>query len=273
MPELPEVETTKEGIKPYLNNATIKSITVRQPKLRWPVPSNKLKKELPNSKIVSVTRRGKYLLVETSVGTLIIHLGMSGSIRVLKSNIEPEKHDHIDLILKSGMMLRYKDPRRFGAWVWSKENPLDHPLLSKLGPEPLTKDFTTKYLFNAAQKTKRPAKTFIMDHHIVVGVGNIYASECLFLANILPTRPASTLSEAECTLLVKYIKQVLKKAIKSGGTTLQDFKQVSGKPGYFQQVLKVYGKQNKPCPNKCNSLIESKIIGQRNSFYCARCQK
>lgn len=272
MPELPEVETTKNGIMPHLAEQTIDSIVVRNAKLRWPVPSRMLKKQLPGAKITDVSRRAKYILITTNQGTLIVHLGMSGSIRVLDKSVKPEKHDHIDLLLKNGAVLRYRDPRRFGAFVWAGNTPLQHPLLAELGPEPLQASFNGKYLYTLAQKSKRAIKLFIMDHHIVVGVGNIYASESLFLAHIHPKRISNTLTLTECNQLCKTIKQVLKQAIKSGGTTLQDFQQADGKPGYFKQKLLVYKKQGEPC-SYCGSQIKSEIIGQRNSFYCTRCQK
>lgn len=270
MPELPEVETTKEGIKPFVLGETIASITVRQPKLRWPVPTNALKR-CQHYKIIDVCRRAKYLLLKTDNGSIIIHLGMSGSLRVVDQDTPFDKHDHVELKLQTGKVLRFRDPRRFGAWLIAQD-PYSHDLLKNLGPEPLSPDFTGQYLHRAIRTSRRAIKNVIMDHHIVVGVGNIYASESLFMSGILPTRQAAKISLKRCEILVQNIKKILKKAIKSGGTTLRDFQHSSGKPGYFKQKLFVYGRQGEPC-FECNQPVKSKVIGQRNSFYCIRCQK
>lgn len=268
MPELPEVEVSRMGITPHLLNQTIQKIEVRQPKLRWPVPEEIAL--LQGQVIRSIRRRAKYLLIETDQGTAIIHLGMSGNLRVLDQWIEPNKHDHVDLVLTNGKVLRYHDPRRFGAWLWC-ETGVEHDVMSHLGPEPLTDDFNAEYLLEKAKSKKVVTKQFIMDNKIVVGVGNIYASESLFGAKIHPQTPAHKLTANQIQLLVTEIKTVLARAINQGGTTLKDFNQADGKPGYFAQELQVYGKAGKPCP-VCDELISEEKIAQRNSFYCHCCQ-
>lgn len=269
MPELPEVETSRLGISPYLISNEIDHIDVRQAKLRWLV-SDEIK-TLKNELILGIQRRGKYLLIELKQGFILIHLGMSGSLRILQQTTVPETHDHIDLILKNGVILRYTDPRRFGSWLWAKD-PNDLPQINQLGVEPLSNDLTTAYLKQQFKNRKIPIKNAIMNSHIVVGVGNIYACESLFLAKISPFREAKSIKPKELTLLIQVIQQVLAQAIEKGGTTLKDFAQVDGKPGYFAQELLVYGRKNKPC-FVCQSLIESAVIGQRNTFYCPTCQK
>ncbi|WP_194090107.1 bifunctional DNA-formamidopyrimidine glycosylase/DNA-(apurinic or apyrimidinic site) lyase [Vibrio hibernica] len=269
MPELPEVEVSRMGITPHLLGQTIKTIQVRQPKLRWPVPEEILL--LQGQRILTISRRAKYLIIETDQGCAIIHLGMSGNLRVLDSFIEPNKHDHVDLILDNGKVLRYHDPRRFGAWLWCEKG-TEHHVMAHLGPEPLTEEFNPEYLFEKSRNKKMVAKQFIMDNKMVVGVGNIYASESLFCAKIHPKTLANQLTLKQITVLVAEIKKVLARAIEQGGTTLKDFNQVDGKPGYFAQELQVYGKAGKPCPI-CSTLISEEKIGQRNSFYCESCQK
>jgi len=270
MPELPEVETTCKGIAPEIIDQRILQIDVRHPMLRRPVPKE-LNKVCAGQNICSVTRRGKYILIHLENGTLIIHLGMSGHLRIVPSAIPAEKHDHIDLLLASNHILRYTDPRRFGLWEYCSANALEHPLLSSLGPEPLESAFDGRYLWELSRKYRVAVKNFVMNNKIVVGVGNIYANESLFEAGIHPGRPATSLSEQECHQLCTAIKQVLQKAIKAGGTTLKDFLNPNGKPGYFRQTLKVYGQTHKPC-QQCQSLIQSLIIGGRNTFFCLDCQ-
>lgn len=268
MPELPEVETSRLGILPYLQHQKIKKITVRQPKLRWLVDPDIVSTQ--GQTIITVKRRAKYLLIELENGWIVIHLGMSGSLRILPEFHEAEKHDHIDLELENGIVLRYTDPRRFGAWLWTPF--LEWlPQLKNLGPEPLSNEFSAEYLYPLLKNKKIPIKSFIMDNHVVVGVGNIYASESLFMAKILPMKLANTLTLAETELLVQAIKKVLEKSILQGGTTLKDFLQSDGKPGYFAQQLQVYGRANQPC-FVCNTLIQSQKIAQRNTFYCICCQ-
>ncbi|MDF7667203.1 bifunctional DNA-formamidopyrimidine glycosylase/DNA-(apurinic or apyrimidinic site) lyase [Orbaceae bacterium ESL0727] len=283
MPELPEVETSRRGILPYLKGQTIGQIIIRQPKLRWLIDDAILQAQ--GQVIVDVKRRAKYLLLElqsiegknnisqTSASTIhwiVIHLGMSGSLRILLTPEPAQKHDHVDLILANGVTLRYTDPRRFGAWLCASSlNDLSQ--LTHLGPEPLSDDFSADYLFRQAKNRKVPIKSWIMDSNIVVGVGNIYASESLFMAKIHPIRPANSLTLAECERLVVAIKQVLAKSIEQGGTTLKDFLQSDGKPGYFAQQLQVYGRAGEAC-FICQAKIQSLKIGQRNTFFCEKCQ-
>ena len=270
MPELPEVETTLRGISPHIVGQKVASLSIRQAKLRYPIPGN-IKDILPSQKLLGATRRAKYLLLQFEQGNLIIHLGMSGSLRIVSDNTAIEKHDHFDLCFGNGKVLRYRDPRRFGIIDWTSTQVLEHRLLKDLGPEPFDEMFTAEYLFQCTRKRKIPIKTLIMDNHIVVGVGNIYASESLFLSGIRPGRSASRLSRSEANRLVENIRKVLEQAITQGGTTLRDFTNSEGKPGYFAQELKVYGRSGQNCP-QCGDIIKSKIIAQRNSFYCPRCQ-
>lgn len=270
MPELPEIETVLQGIMPHVQQQKIKKVLVRHRGLRWPVPHG-VEKKLAGLKIQNITRRAKYLLFRFDEGTLIIHLGMSGSLRILTENSPIKKHDHIDIELANNKILRFNDPRRFGAFLWTESEIDAHPLLKKLGVEPFSKDFSGKYLWEKAQGKKIPIKTFIMDHHVVVGVGNIYASESLFLAKIHPTKKVNEISHEEFARLASAIKTILKKAIKQGGTTLKDFINSDGKPGYFTQFLQVYGRAGLACFN-CNTEVKSAIIAQRNTFWCEECQ-
>lgn len=270
MPELPEVETTLRGIEPYLKDQKISQIIIRHPRLRWPIPKE-IVPLLKNSMIQSVTRRAKYLLIETAKGTLILHLGMSGSLRVLKAEKPPQKHDHFDIILASGIILRYTDPRRFGALLFTSKDPLQHTLLKELGPEPLSSQLTGKYLYERAQSRKVALKVFIMDSKVVVGVGNIYASEALFAAHLNPHLPVHTVSREQFTTLVTEIKKVLRAAIKQGGTTLKDFSHGEGKPGYFKQQLNVYGRGGLPCV-RCKTPLAEDRLGQRSTVFCLHCQ-
>ncbi|HFQ5287789.1 TPA: bifunctional DNA-formamidopyrimidine glycosylase/DNA-(apurinic or apyrimidinic site) lyase [Vibrio vulnificus] len=268
MPELPEVEVSRMGITPHLLNKTIQSLIFRTPKLRWVIPSEL--KKLQGQVIRHIGRRAKYLIIETDVGSAIVHLGMSGSLRVLDADFPAGKHDHVDLKLSNGKVLRYNDPRRFGAWLYAAPGE-DHDVLGNIGPEPLTNAFDGQYMFEKAQGKRVAVKQFIMDNKIVVGVGNIYASESLFRSRILPTRATMSLSAEEWQRLVSHIKQTLQTAIEQGGTTLKDFSQANGKPGYFAQELQVYGKAGDACP-VCGTIIETAKIGQRNTFFCPLCQ-
>jgi len=270
MPELPEVETTCRGIAPHIENNTITKIIVRNRNLRWPIPIG-LNSKLKNKKIFSVTRRAKYLLIEAEAGTLIIHLGMSGSLRILPTAEVVEKHDHFEIQFKDGICLRLRDPRRFGSVLFVKADPLNHKLLINLGPEPLSDEFNAALLFEKSRKRKTTIKQFIMDAKIVVGVGNIYASEALFLSKIHPKRLAGKLTKEQSKSLSKAIKNILKQAIKQGGTTLKDFTSSDGKPGYFSQKLKVYNRAGEPCLN-CDKPIKQITLGQRSTFYCTHCQ-
>lgn len=270
MPELPEVETTLRGITPHIENNIIARVIVRNRSLRWPIPSG-LNTKLTNQKIIAVTRRAKYLLLKTEVGSLILHLGMSGSLRISPTTEAVEKHDHFELQFKDGNCLRLRDPRRFGAVLWCKDDPLEHKYLINLGPEPLENEFNAGLLFAKSRKRKTSIKQFIMDAKIVVGVGNIYASESLFLAGIHPKRHAGKITKKNALDLTAAIKKILKEAIKQGGTTLKDFTSSDGKPGYFQQKLKVYGREHDACVI-CNKPIKQIVLGQRSTFYCTHCQ-
>lgn len=269
MPELPEVETTRRGIEPFLSGQRIESIEVRQPKLRWPIPDQV--QNLVGQKINAVSRRGKYLIFDTASGYLIWHLGMSGSMRILPRQSAPEKHEHVQLNLVSGKSLRYRDPRRFGALLYTNSDPLKHKLIANLGPEPLSESFNTEYLSSCCHKRQSSIKSVIMDSHNVVGVGNIYACESLFSAGINPKTRAGRISDNRLERLVEAIKTILGKAIEQGGTTLQDFTQADGNPGYFSQSLNVYGQEG-PCP-VCQSAIRRVTLAQRSTFYCPKCQR
>jgi formamidopyrimidine-DNA glycosylase len=271
MPELPEVETTRRGIEPHLCGQMIQRLIVRQPRLRWPVPGQ-LARRVKRARIGEIARRAKYLLISIDNGTLLIHLGMSGSLRIIKDNTPPGPHDHIDLVLENGARLRFRDPRRFGAWLWTAAPPETHPLLNSLGPEPLSSTFNADYLHRLARGRKRAIKSLLMDSHAVAGVGNIYANEALFLSGIHPARPAGRISQQRYDKLVTALKRVLNDAIRQGGTTLRDFTSGDGKPGYFQQSLSVYARQGKPCP-VCTTPIRETRNAQRSTFYCPRCQR
>ena len=270
MPELPEVETTRRGIEPHLLNQTITGAVVRQGQLRWPVP-RALQKKIMGQKIHAVDRRGKYILLKLDTGSLMLHLGMSGSLRITDSATPPEKHDHIDLQFNSTQCLRLRDPRRFGSLHWITSDPMQHKLLKNLGPEPLCDVFDSEYLYNKSRKRKLAIKLFIMDSKVVVGVGNIYASEALFRAGIRPSRAAGKVSRKEYDRLTGVIKQVLQDAIRCGGTTLQDFTNSEGKPGYFKQKLLVYDRKGQACIH-CGTPIKHRVMGQRATYYCPNCQ-
>ncbi|MDX1519000.1 MAG: bifunctional DNA-formamidopyrimidine glycosylase/DNA-(apurinic or apyrimidinic site) lyase [Gammaproteobacteria bacterium] len=270
MPELPEVETIRIGIAPHILGETVQSLIVRNRKLRWPV-SRRLDRELPGQQIRKVERRAKYILVHGETGCLILHLGMSGSLRILTEPVTPGKHDHIDIVFDSGQRLRFTDPRRFGSLHWTRKEPLQHPLLQHLGPEPLSDELDGDYLFSLSRKRTQSVKSFIMDGRIVVGVGNIYANESLFAAGIHPGRRAGRISQARYEQLADEIKSVLTLALQKGGTTLRDFIDGEGRPGYFRHELKVYDRTDQPCP-VCNNPIRQQRIGQRSSFYCPHCQ-
>ena len=271
MPELPEVETSRRGISPHIKGQIIHKITVRNKNLRWPIPVSEIKK-LEGLKLLDVSRRGKYLKLVTSDGFMLVHLGMSGSLRIVTERTPLEKHDHVDVLFKNKKVLRFNDPRRFGSWLFQKELNEDHPLLEKLGPEPLSEDFSGEYLFKRSRKKAQNIKSFIMDSHVVVGVGNIYACESLFKSRINPNKPSGKVSQKAYLLLTEEIKTTLTQAIEQGGTTLKDFVDSDGKPGYFKQELQVYGREGENC-NHCGSLIKNKKIAQRSTFYCAKCQK
>jgi formamidopyrimidine-DNA glycosylase len=270
MPELPEVETTRRGIAPHLEGQRLTGAVVRQPRLRYPV-TEQLGAAVRGKTLVRTGRRGKYLLLETDSGTLLVHLGMSGSLRVLPANTPPGPHDHVDLLFGDSC-LRLRDPRRFGLVLWTTDPPLQHPLLAKLGPEPLSPDFSAGYLHQAGRHRRTAVKQLIMDSHVVVGVGNIYASEALFRAHILPARQAGRISLTRYALLVDAIRDVLARAIEHGGTTLRDFVREDGNPGYFRNELMVYGRTSEPCPH-CGAPVRQRVLGQRSTYYCGRCQR
>lgn len=269
MPELPEVETTRRGILPHSDGQSITAIVVRDSRLRWPVPEN-LSAQFSGAHITAVRRRAKYLLIDTSRGVLLCHLGMSGSLRVVVSTEVPRKHDHIDIVLSNGKALRYHDPRRFGCVL-----PLDETnqaLLQHLGPEPLDDVFDGEHLYARSRGRKTPVKTFLMDGRIVVGVGNIYANEALYAAGIRPTRAAGQVSLVRYQALADAVKQVLAKAITQGGTTLRDFVGGEGKPGYFAQELSVYGRGGEPC-RTCGRTLFDTQINKRATVFCRYCQR
>ncbi|APZ42041.1 bifunctional DNA-formamidopyrimidine glycosylase/DNA-(apurinic or apyrimidinic site) lyase [Acidihalobacter ferrooxydans] len=270
MPELPEVETTRRGIEPYLRDHVVMQVIVRERRLRWPIPVE-LVQALRGQRIEAVERRAKYLLLRTRAGTAIVHLGMSGSLRVLPDATAPGKHDHLDLVLDSGQLLRLRDPRRFGAVLWTRDDPLRHPLLAELGPEPLSAAFDGARLYRLSRGRRGPVKNFVMDNRIVVGLGNIYANETLFRAGIHPLRAAGRIGAARYEKFADVARTVLLEAIAKGGTTLRDFTHADGNPGYFRIELEVYGHAGEPCPS-CGATLKQTVIGQRSSVYCPHCQ-
>ena len=268
MPELPEVETTRRGIEPYVRNQRIDAIELRETRLRWPISAEVT--SLSGRKILEVSRRGKYLIMQLDKGSLIWHLGMSGSMRILPIGTATQAHEHVELQLASGRALKFRDPRRFGALLYTESDPLQHPLLRDLGPEPLSDDFDADYLHRCCRQRNAAIKNVIMNSHIVVGVGNIYASEALYQAGIRPGRGARRVSKPRIARLVEAVRETLARAIESGGTTLQDFTQADGKPGYFRHALKVYGSTG-AC-TICGTPIKQVVLGQRASYYCPQCQ-
>ena len=270
MPELPEVETTKNGISSYIVGKHVNDIIIRERKLRWLIPSD-LKDSLKNQRINQITRRAKYLLFHTDNGCLIVHLGMSGSLRLVKKNLPHIKHDHVDFIFESKYILRFHDPRKFGSILWTSQNPAVHRLIVHLGPEPLEDEFNSDYLYAKSKNRTVPIKTFIMNSNIVVGIGNIYANEALFLSGINPKCKTNRISKKRYEKLVASIKTVLLKAISKGGTTLRDYVNTDGTPGYFKNKLKVYGRAGKLCQH-CRNKIKVIKQNQRSTFYCTFCQ-
>lgn len=270
MPELPEVETTRRGLAPHLENKRVKSVLLRRPDLRWPIPEE-ISELLPGQRIDAVRRRAKYLLLDTDAGSALLHLGMSGSLRVLPAKTLPTAHDHVDIALDSGRVLRFNDPRRFGSLLWQPSGET-HELLQGLGPEPLSDEFDGDYLFERSRGRSAPVKTFLMDQRIVVGVGNIYAAEALFAAGISPLRAAGRVSRERYALLADAVKRILAYAIQRGGTTLRDFLSPDGAPGYFEQELSAYGRGGEPCP-RCGRPLKQAWIGQRATVWCGHCQR
>lgn len=270
MPELPEVETSRRGIAPWMENQEVSRVVVRQHNLRWPV-AIEIEQKLPGQKIRSLSRRAKYLLIRTDAGTAILHLGMSGSLRIIDTGTPAGVHDHVDIELGNGKALRFRDPRRFGSLLWA-DDPFEHPLLRNLGPEPLDEAFDGDYLRQTAQGRRVSIKQFLMNASVVVGIGNIYASESLFVARIHPKRQAGRIALRRMESLVDAIKTVLGKAIDAGGTTLRDFHGGDGEPGYFQLQLEVYGRGDQPCL-RCRRPISVIVLGQRSTYYCKNCQR
>ncbi|MBB1059966.1 bifunctional DNA-formamidopyrimidine glycosylase/DNA-(apurinic or apyrimidinic site) lyase [Marilutibacter spongiae] len=270
MPELPEVETTRAGLAPHVEGRRVDRVVLRRPDLRWPIPPE-VARALPGQRIDAVRRRAKYLLMDTSAGAAILHLGMSGSLRVLPGDTPLRAHDHVDIGLDDGRVLRFNDPRRFGALLWQPPGEV-HPLLRGLGPEPLSEAFSGDALFALSRGRKAPVKAFLMDQAVVVGVGNIYAAEALFSAGISPLRPAGGISRDRYRRLAASVKAILAHAIQRGGTTLRDFISPDGAPGYFEQELMVYGRGGEPC-RRCGGPLREASIGQRASVWCPRCQR
>lgn len=269
MPELPEVETSRRGIAPHIVDSTVTGVVIRNRRLRWPV-SRSVDRNLLGSSITAIDRRAKYLLLRTTDGAAILHLGMSGSVFIVDRDTPAGVHDHVDIEFNSGKSLRFRDPRRFGSLHWSRD-PLNHKLLKSLGPEPLSDEFNGAYLWEKSRGRRVSIKQFIMNAQVVVGVGNIYASEALFFAGIHPRRAAGRVSLQRYDQLSSSIKDVLTKAIKAGGTTLRDFYGGDGEAGYFQQQLEAYGREDEPC-RYCNTPIRSIVQGQRSTYYCKQCQ-
>ena len=270
MPELPEVETTRRGLAPHVEGRRITAVVLRRPDLRWPIPPE-VARQLPGQAVLSVRRRAKYLLLDTAPGSAVLHLGMSGMLRVLPARTPVETHDHVDLALDSGRVLRFTDPRRFGCLLWQPAGET-HDLLAHLGPEPLSDAFDGDYLFERSRGRKAPVKAFLMDQAIVVGVGNIYAAESLFQAGIAPGRAAGSVSRERYGRLAAAVKQILAHAITRGGTTLRDFLSPDGAPGYFEQELFVYGREGEAC-KACGRTIRDGRMGNRATAWCPGCQR
>jgi len=270
MPELPEVETVRRGIEPWILGQKITRVEIRVTKLRQPLQED-LEQRLTGQIVRAIERRGKYLLFHCAGGSLILHLGMSGFLRILQKPTPAGRHDHADICFSNTICLRLNDLRKFSTLLWTEDNPLIHPLLAGHGPEPLSREMSGSYLFRCSRDRRIAVKSFIMDHRVVVGVGNIYANEALFRAGIHPAVPAGDLSLARYRTLTTHIRQVLEEAIAVGGTTLRDFSDTKGRPGYFSLQLKVYGRAGKPC-DICGNPLETSRIGQRSSFYCRHCQ-
>jgi formamidopyrimidine-DNA glycosylase len=271
MPELPEVETSRRGIAPWIVDQRVTRVIVRDRRLRWPVPPG-LEKKLTGQRVAAVERRAKYLLLRTPAGSALLHLGMSGSLRIISPDEPPAKHDHVDILFSNGKALRFRDPRRFGCLLWQPGEALTHPLLAGLGPEPLGEAFDGDYLWQRARGRSVAIKQFIMNAEIVVGVGNIYASEALFEAGIHPARQAQRVSKVRMRQLAAAIRAVLERALQAGGTTLRDFSGGDGEPGYFRQQLNVYDRHDEPC-RICAKPVSASVQGQRSTYYCTHCQR
>jgi formamidopyrimidine-DNA glycosylase len=271
MPELPEVETIRRGLAPHVVGRTIERVVVRDRRLRWPIARG-FEKKLAGRRIESVDRRGKYLLLDLGGDKVILHMGMTGNLSLQERGRAVRKHDHLDLELSGGLVVRFNDPRRFGAALWWPASHPTHLLLKHMGPEPFADAFSADYLFALSRGRTAAVKNFLMDGRVVVGVGNIYAVEALFRARIRPMRPAGRVTRAEYAALVAAVRAVLEAAIAAGGTTFRDFLDSNGEPGYFVQKLFVYDRAGQPC-RRCKTPIRRVVIGQRSSYYCPRCQK
>jgi formamidopyrimidine-DNA glycosylase len=271
MPELPEVETTRRGIEPLVVQKVVDRVVIHNAGLRWPV-SESLSEALPGQRLNGVSRRSKYLLFLFDHGTLIIHLGMTGHLRLVAHGAARRKHDHVEISFTDGSVLLYNDSRRFGAMLWTIDDPLQHQRLIDLGPEPLSPSFNAGDVHQLSRGRTIAVKPFLMDAHVVVGVGNIYANEALFRAGINPATPAGKISKAAYQRLVDAVKSILEEAIAAGGTTIRDFLDSQGRPGYFRQELRVYGRPGLPCV-KCGTPVRQCKIGQRSTYYCEHCQK
>lgn len=271
MPELPEVETTRRGLAPVLEGQRITRVVVRERRLRWRLPAG-FEAALEGRRVRRVERRAKYLLVATDRGTLIVHLGMSGSLRVVDPALAAGPHDHVDLVLASGRCVRFNDPRRFGSLHYVEGDPHAHPLLRALGPEPLSADFNAAYLYARTRRRRVAIKQLLMNAAVVVGVGNIYASEALFRARVRPQRAAGRLSRAEVARIATAVRRVLAAAIRVGGTTLRDYVNADGMPGYFRQKLYVYERAGQPC-RVCRTPVRQRLQGQRSTYWCPTCQR
>ncbi len=271
VPELPEVEIVRRGIEPHVTGRRVAAVRIREPRLRWPVP-RRITTELPGRIIDRVTRRAKYLLLGIGRGHLLIHLGMSGSLRIVPEPRPPQKHDHIDIELESGVCLRFRDPRRFGSVLFTTRPPERHRLLRGLGPEPLSDAFDGAYLYDRSRGRRVSAKAFLMDSRTVAGVGNIYANEALYRAGIHPARPAGRVGRDRYDALAAAVRETLVDAISRGGSSLRDFTDENGSPGYFVPLLKVYDRESLPCDG-CGRGIRRRVIGQRASYYCTHCQR
>ena len=271
MPELPEVETTKRGIEPLIVGKAVDRVVVRNASLRWPVP-DELVHVLPQQKVCAVDRRSKYLLLKFDSGTLVVHLGMTGHLRCTERSSPLRKHDHVEIVFCDGSVLRYNDSRRFGFMLWTKDDPLLHERLINLGPEPFDDAFNADYMYRLSRNRKVAVKQFLMDAHVVVGVGNIYASEALFRAGIAPGKSVGMVSRAAFKRLVDAVREILGEAIAAGGTTIRDFADSAGRPGYFKQELRVYGRDGQLC-SACESTIKLTKLGQRSTYQCPKCQK
>jgi formamidopyrimidine-DNA glycosylase len=271
LPELPEVETTRRGLAPYVRRRRIASLSVYEPRLRWRVARD-LPRRVAGQRIVRVGRRAKYLLLGLESGTLLLHLGMSGNLRAVPAATPRLTHDHFDLVLDSGLALRFNDPRRFGSLLYTSGDPNEHPLLARLGPEPFSAAFDADYLYRITRGRRVAIKQLLMNSQLVVGVGNIYASEALFRARLRPGRAASTLTRADAGRLVRGVRAVLRQALSEGGTTLRDYLGADGAPGYFRQRLYVYERRGQPC-RRCGTPVRAMTQGQRSTYYCPSCQK